>query len=80
MSVSSTMLFDEREHAVMPNEAARYLGVATKTLANWRAAGKGPTYIRHGAGSVAYLRADLVAYREAQRIAPIAASQRRRSA
>lgn len=80
MSSSTTMLFDERDHAVMPNEAARYLGVATKTLANWRSMGYGPAYIRHGAGNVAYLRADLEAYRDAQRIAPIAASQRRRSA
>lgn len=80
MSSSTSKLFDERDHAVMPNEAARYLGVATKTLANWRAAKMGPPYIQHGAGIVTYVRDDLEAYRAAQRIVPINSSQRRRSA
>lgn len=70
MSIRTTTRFESREHAVMPSEAARYLGVATKTLANWRSAGKGPQYIRHGVGSVAYLQSDLEAYREAQRVVP----------
>jgi len=80
MSSSTSKIFDERDHAVMPNEAARYLGVATKTLANWRAAGKGPNYIRHGGGNVVYLRADLEAYRDTQRTVPTPAAQRKATA
>lgn len=80
MSSRTTMLFDELDHAVMPNEAARYLGVAAKTLANWRSMGHGPAYIRHGAGNVAYLRADLEAYRAAQRVVPTNDASRRRTA
>lgn len=80
MSSSTSKIFDERDHAVLPNEAARYLGVATKTLANWRAAGKGPNYVRHGAGNVVYLRGDLEAYRNKQRTVPTPAAKRKATA
>ncbi|MDN5698715.1 MAG: helix-turn-helix domain-containing protein [Kocuria sp.] len=73
-------IFDEHDHAVMPNEAARFLGVATKTLANWRADGKGPQYVRLEGGSVVYVRDDLETYRDSQRVLPKSASTRRRSA
>lgn len=34
-----------------PAAAALYLGVAPKTLANWRAAGRGPAYSQLGGGT-----------------------------
>lgn len=79
MSITSKV-FNERDHAVMPNEAARFLGVATKTLANWRADGKGPQYVRLEGRSVVYTRDDLETYRDSQRVLPDSASTRRQSA
>lgn len=47
-------------------EAARFLGVATQTLRNWRSGRKGPKYLKLSPGPrgrVAYLIEDLQAYR-----------------
>lgn len=41
-------------------DAARYLGLAEKTLAMWRCNGKGPKYIKRG--RVFYFRDDLDAW------------------
>lgn len=54
-----------------PDEAAAYMSVAAKTLANWRYIGIGPPYYKIGAG-VRYRRSDLDAF--------IAANERRPSA
>ena len=48
-------------------EAARFLGVAPRTLNNWRYLVKGPAYIRIGSRAVRYLPTDLDAYRQQQR-------------
>lgn len=39
-------------------EAARHIGIAEKTLANWRSAGKGPRFSRLGR-AIVYAREDL---------------------
>lgn len=37
------------DHAVVGSaEAARMLGISPRTLANWRAQGRGPAYVRLG--------------------------------
>ncbi|MGO2312778.1 MAG: helix-turn-helix transcriptional regulator [Brachybacterium tyrofermentans] len=56
-----------RAGAVSSTEAANYLGLSPKTLANWRAQGDGPPYVRHGSrgGRVSYRLIDLDAYLEA---------------
>ena len=48
-------------------EAARFLGVAPRTLNNWRYLDKGPAYTRIGSRAVRYLPADLDAYRQQHR-------------
>lgn len=48
---------DDPPH-VRAKAAARRIGVAPKTLANWRAAGKGPRYSRVGR-AIVYRVADL---------------------
>ena len=48
-------------------EAARFLGVAPRTLNNWRYFDKGPAYIRIGSRAVRYLPTDLDAYRQQHR-------------
>jgi len=50
-------------------EAARYLGVATQTLVNWRAQGKGPAYIRYARG-IHYTKRDLDKFVERSRYWP----------
>jgi len=42
-------------------EAAAYIGVAPKTLRNWRTLGKGPVAVRQGR-LIAYRRVDLDTY------------------
>jgi hypothetical protein len=42
-------------------DAARYLGLATKTLAMWQLMGKGPRMVKVG-GRVFYFRCDLDAF------------------
>jgi len=53
--------------ALTEREAARFLGVAPRTLNNWRYSGKGPAYIRIGSRAVRYLPTDLDVYRQQQR-------------
>lgn len=57
-------------------QAAPLIGVAPKTLCNWRVVGNGPKHIRAG-GKIVYDVADIEAWRSARRVAstsqPIAA-------
>lgn len=57
-------------------EAAPLVGVAPKTLCNWRVAGFGPAHIRAG-GRIGYDVADIEAWKSTRRVAstsqPIAA-------
>ena len=50
------------DHHVPTNEAARLLGVAPKTLRNWRVRKKGPPWSRSGSRAVVYRIGDLVAF------------------
>lgn len=45
-------------------QAAQYLGVAPRSMANWASAGTGPAYVRIGPGgrSVRYRMSSLVEY------------------
>jgi hypothetical protein len=54
---------------VTPKAAARALGVAEKTLANWRAAALGPPYLKYGNrnGPVRYVLTELITWRDAHR-------------
>jgi len=52
-------------------DAAAYIGVAPKTLANWRSAGKGPRFYKLGR-LIVYQRDDLDAYFEEHLQAPSA--------
>lgn len=45
-------------------EAAAILGIAPRTLRNWRPLLKGPKYVKIGARTVRYRRADLAAFIE----------------
>lgn len=60
----------ERSMIVTPDgrlsrtHAAKYLGVAPQTLANWRSLGRGPKHMKLG-GRVFYRLADLEAFIEA---------------
>jgi hypothetical protein len=53
--------------AISGREAARILGIAPKTLRNWRSAGRGPTYVKYGGrhGPVRYDVEALLAWRRA---------------
>lgn len=56
--------------AFSSEDAARMLGVSTKTLANWRCSGKGPAYIHLSdspRSSVLYLSEDLDAWLRSRR-------------
>lgn len=48
--------------AVGPREAAKYIGVEPKTLANWRALGRGPAYVCISSRKVVYRLQDLEDY------------------
>lgn len=53
--------------AVTPEEAGRYIGLASKTLANMRTAGTGPRYVRVSKSprsGIVYRIADLDAWLE----------------
>ena len=51
-------------------EAARYLGLKNPgTLCNWRTDKKGPPFVRIG-GNVRYLKTDLNAWLDDQRVIP----------
>jgi hypothetical protein len=49
--------------------ASPILGVSLSTLRNWRVQGKGPPYLKLGR-KVSYPLADLLAWRDAQRVNP----------
>jgi len=51
--------------------AAAYLGVATKTLANWRAQGNGPRYSKL-VGTIRYDLVDLEQFVETHKVTPTA--------
>lgn len=62
------------EKALTAKEAAAFLAVSPKTLANWRSQGQGPSYIKYSStidskgrkrGSVVYLPSILREYRAA---------------
>ncbi|MDR2931144.1 MAG: helix-turn-helix domain-containing protein [Propionibacteriaceae bacterium] len=48
-------------YALSSCEAAQRLGITAKTLANWRAKGEGPRFIRYGnpGGRVVYRQVDI---------------------
>ncbi len=50
------------ENLLSPEEAAPRVGVAEKTLANWRVLGRGPKFIRAGS-RIAYDPADIEAWK-----------------
>jgi predicted DNA-binding transcriptional regulator AlpA len=51
---------------IAPTSAAQELGVTTKTLSNWRVAGKGPGHYKIG-GKVMYRRVEIRAWLAQQR-------------
>lgn len=57
----------EPKTRLRPPEAATYLGLTEKTLANWRSQDVGPAYIKV-AGRVQYLVADLDQWLERFRV------------
>lgn len=72
--MSNSGTYSTQENALTAKEAAAFLGVSCKTLANWRSAGQGPNYIKYGTtidrrgrkrGAVVYLPSALRAYRDA---------------
>lgn len=54
----------DRDQYLRPAEAARYLRMKVKTLANWRSKGRGPSYSKLGRGII-YRYSDLDSYVEA---------------
>jgi len=58
------------ERLLPPEVVAKILGVAVKTLANWRAAGTGPPYVRveH---SIRYRESDVARWIAEKRIRPL---------
>jgi len=42
-----------------PDEAAKYLGIETRTLENWRADDKGPKFYKPTAKLIYYFQSDL---------------------
>lgn len=46
-----TSLDTDPDRTLTPKEAAEFLGISVKTLNNWRAVGKGPTYVKY-AGAI----------------------------
>ena len=57
---------DGDENYLTPLEAARYLGLSTRTLSRYRSAGEGPAFHLFGV-RVKYLRADLEGWAAARR-------------
>ncbi len=56
--------------AFTEEDAARFLGVSASFLAKRRCYGEGPTFVKYGRKRIVYLRADLEAWRSAQRREP----------
>lgn len=63
----------EVEHLqhLRPADLAERWAIPTKTLANWRSAGKGPAYIKVG-GTVRYTLADVELHEAANRTQAVA--------
>lgn len=49
-------------HYLTPREAADYIHVAEKSLANWRCAGIGPRFVKLSRAAVRYAISDLDAF------------------
>ena len=64
--MSSLPDVDELDQAVDQTVAGPFLGVAPKTLANWRHQGCGPVYFKIN-GAVRYSLRDLTSWRTARR-------------
>ena len=62
---------------IKPEEAARILGLSTKTLANLRHAGGGPRYVKLGS-AVRYPRSEVYAWAEDRGMDSTDAPSRRR--
>jgi len=45
-----------------PSEVASILGIEPETLAKWRSAGKGPSYVKIGGKNVRYTREAIDSY------------------
>lgn len=60
------------------DQAAAHVGVAAKTLANWRSAGKGPVYVKVGS-LVTYREQDLDAWLETRDVVPASEYGRERA-
>lgn len=60
------------------DQAAAHVGVAAKTLANWRSSGKGPVYVKVGS-LVTYRKQDLDAWLETRDVVPASDNGRERS-
>ena len=52
---------DKQSRFLLTHEAAKYLRVNPRTMANWRAKGTGPKFRKHG-GIVVYSRSELERY------------------
>lgn len=66
----SKFTFEELTDLLLPGEAAAMLGVSEKTLANWRIADAGPSYMRLTPGEfgrVRYFRASVQRFIEEER-------------
>lgn len=59
---------DVPDRLLTRREAALHLGVSPKTLANWKALGKGPDCFAYGDGWLRYSTADLAAWLEDHRV------------
>lgn len=61
------MMSHQPNEQVSTAEAARLIGVAPKTLQNWRTRRQGPPFYRVSARAVSYKVADLTAFMDARR-------------
>jgi len=59
---------DLNDLALSPKDAARFLGLSVKTLANLRCSGGGPRFQKNGGlrGAVRYPLSELMCWREAR--------------
>ena len=55
---------------LLPDEAASYLRVATKTLTKWRWLGKGPPYRKVAGNLIRYVQSELDAWMITQAVLP----------
>lgn len=66
MSDTAAPLTTAADDLIAPPSAAQEMGVTTKTLSNWRVAGKGPGHYKIG-GKVMYRRVEIRAWLAQQR-------------